>query len=136
MRIMRTFFIALACTLAAGTLGAQEPAAATTNVAEFTVRGTSFASGSDQARFMRYRDLRNGGTLDLLRFTKSTDSHLYTVQGDHLGYRDTRVSASVNSFGRVKASFEFNQIPLFFSETTKTLFSPEAAGSPNILRLP
>jgi len=112
-----------------------EPGETTENIADFTVRGTGFTDGSDQARFMRYRDLRNGGTLDFLRFTKSTDAHMYNLQADHLGYRDTRVSASVNSFGRVKASFEFNQIPLFFSDTTKTLFSPEG-GSPNILRLP
>lgn len=112
-----------------------EPGETTQNVAEFTVRGTSFGDGSDPARFMRYRDLRNGGTLDFLRLSKSTDAHVYTVQADHLGYRDTRVSASVNSFGRVKASFEFNQIPLFLSETTKTSFSRED-GSPNLLRLP
>jgi MtrB/PioB family decaheme-associated outer membrane protein len=104
------------------------------NVAEFSARGTSFTDGSDEARFMRYRDLRNGGTLDLLRFTKSTDAVVYNLQGDHLGYRDTRVSASVNRFGRLKASFEFNQIPLFFSDTTKTLFTQQD-GSPNILRL-
>lgn len=106
----------------------------TTNVAEFTVRGTSFASGSDRARFLRYRDLRDGGTLDLLRFTKATDQHLFNVQADHVGYRDQRFSASANQFGRIKASFEYNQIPLFFSEDTKTLFAPQE-GSPNILRL-
>jgi hypothetical protein len=44
------------------------------NVAEFTVRGTSYDAGSDQARYQRYRDLRNGGTLDLFRFTRATDS--------------------------------------------------------------
>ncbi len=131
---MRTLFIALALSLAAGTIGAQEPAAAATNVAEFTVRGTSFASGSDQARFMRYRDLRDGGTLDLLRFTKATDRHLFNVQADHLGYRDQRFSASANQFGRIKASFEYNQVPLFFNQDTKTLFAPQD-GSPNILRL-
>jgi len=106
----------------------------TANVVEFAIRGTSFGSGSDQARFMRYRDLRDGGTLDLLRFTKSTDAHVYNLQADHLGYRDQRFSASANNFGKLKASFEFNQIPLFFNEDTKTLFTAEA-GSSNILRL-
>jgi hypothetical protein len=104
------------------------------NVAEFTVRGTSFDTGSDQARFMRYRDLRNGGTLDLLRFSKANDARLFTVQADHVGYRDQRFSASVNNFGRVKASFEFNSIPLFFNEDTKTLFTPQD-GTPGTLRL-
>jgi MtrB/PioB family decaheme-associated outer membrane protein len=112
-----------------------EPGETTANVAEFTVRGTSFADGSDQARFMRYRDLRNGGTLDLLRFSKASEQNLFTVQADHVGYRDQRFSASVNQFGRLKASFEYNQIPLFFNEDTKTLFTPQD-GSPGILRLP
>jgi MtrB/PioB family decaheme-associated outer membrane protein len=111
-----------------------DPGDITGNIAEFTVRGTAFADGSDQARFMRYRDLRDGGTLDLLRFTKSTSGRLFNLQADHVGYRDQRFSAAVNDFGRLKASFEFNQIPLFFSEDTKTIFAPEA-GSSNSLRI-
>jgi len=111
-----------------------EPGETTVNVVEFAIRGTSFGSGSDAARFMRYRDLRDGGTLDLLRLTKSTDTHIFNLQADHVGYRDQRFSASANDFGRVKASFEFNQIPLFFNADTKTLYSPEP-GSSNVLRL-
>lgn len=146
MKIRRLFLIAAAVVLNASASFAQatapspapstspEPGETTANVAEFTVRGTSFTPGSDQARFMRYRDLRDGGTLDLLRYTKSTDAHIYNVQADHVGYRDQRFSLSANDFGKVKASFEYNQIPLFFSEDTKTLFSPEA-GSANVLRI-
>ena len=148
MKMMRhTSLAAASLLLAAATAFAQataptpapstspEPGETTENVADFTVRGTSFADGSDEARFMRYRDLRNGGTLDYLRIGKSDDTHLFTIQADHLGYRDTRASASINTFGKFKASFEFNQIPLFFSQTTKTSFAAED-GSPNILRLP
>src|SRR4029079_2398849 len=36
------------------------------NQIDFGVRGTGFSSGSDEARFQRYRDVRNGGTLDRL----------------------------------------------------------------------
>jgi MtrB/PioB family decaheme-associated outer membrane protein len=115
--------------------GPAEPANAEGNLAEFTIRGTSFSPGSDEARFMRYRDLRDGGTLDILRFTKNTSTQWFNVQADHVGYRDQRFAAFVNDFGRIRASFEFNQIPLFFSQDTRTLFSPEA-GSANILRLP
>ena len=112
----------------------EQPANATGNFAEFTVRGTSFTSGSDQARFMRYRDLRDGATLDVLRFTKSDASRWFNVQADHLGYRDQRFAGGVNDFGRVRASFEYNQIPLFFSQDTKTVFSP-SPGNPNQLRI-
>jgi len=106
------------------------------NVAEFTIRGTSLSDGADPFQFYRYRDPRNGGTLDLFRYRKDSDKARWDVQGDHLGYRDTRASLSVNDFGRFKASFEFNQIPLYFSEQTRTLFAPEGGVSANILRLP
>ena len=99
------------------------------NVAEFAVRGTSYAADSDQARYQRYRDLRNGGTLDLFRFTKATDSQWFNLQADHVGYRDQRFSAAINDYGKVKASFEFNQIPLFFSQDTRTLYTTTAPGA-------
>ena len=143
MRIRtRLSFVLLTCLLASSGVAAQEPAAASavaapeapTNVAEFTLRGTAFGAGSDQARFMRYQDLRDGGTLDLLRFTKATDTRWYTVQADHVGYRDQRFAVGLNNYGRVKASFEFNQIPLFFSQDTRTLYTT-ADSSPNIFRL-
>ena len=130
--------ILAACLLWAPGANAQEPAAAPAgssastaseaNVAEFTLRGTSYADGSDQARYQRYRDLRNGGTLDVFRFTKTTDSRWFNLQADHVGYRDQRFAASVNDYGRVKASFEFNQIPLFFSQDTLTLFTTATPG--------
>lgn len=148
MRI-RTFLsiVILARVLTPSGASAQEPAAAlpvrsatpavseeTTNVAEFTIRGTAFGADSDQARFMRYRDLRDGGTLDLLRFTKATDTRWYTVQADHVGYRDQRFAVGLNDYGRVKASFEYNQIPLFFSQDTRTLYTTDA-GTPYTFRL-
>ncbi len=128
------------CLLAAAPLFAQEPPAAPPlgpdsfeNVAEFTVRGTAFADGSDEARFNRYRDLRNGGTLDLLRMSKATDSKWFTIQADHIGYRDQRFYGAFNDYGKVKLSFEFNQIPLFFSDSTQTLYSPTSPPSGTLL---
>ena len=99
------------------------------NFAEFTVRGTAFADGSDEARFNRYRDLRNGGTLDILRMTKASDSKWFNMQADHVGYRDQRFYGALNDYGKLKVSFEYNQIPLFFSETTRTLYSPTSPPS-------
>ncbi len=113
--------------------GPEQPADAEGNFADFTVRATSF-DGTDRGRFERYRDLRDGGTLDVLRWTKVTDSHWFNIQADHVGYRDQRFAGFINDFGKVKASFEYNQIPLFFSETTRTVFSP-GEGQDNQLRL-
>ena len=72
---------------------------------------------------MRYRDLRNGGTLDILRMTKASDSKWFNVQADHVGYRDQRFYGALNDYGKLKVSFEWNQIPLFFSQDTRTLFT-------------
>src|SRR5665213_1840496 len=140
--------VVFTCLLAPSGASAQTPAVAVpaapataagavdgpANVAEFIVRGTAYGAGSDQARFMRYRDLRDGGTLDLLRFTQATDTRWYTVQADHVGYRDQRFAFGFNDYGSVKASFEYNQIPLFFSQDTRTLYTI-ADATPNTLRL-
>lgn len=91
------------------------------NFIDFGARGTSFADNSDPARFQRYRDLRDGGTLDVLRYFKDTEQFSFRAQADHVGYRDQRYYATYNRFGRVKASFEWNQIPLYFSEDTRVL---------------
>jgi MtrB/PioB family decaheme-associated outer membrane protein len=138
MRIRTSVSLVILTGLLAPCASAQESAPvaadAMANVAEFTIRGTSFGSGDDQARFMRYRDLRDGGTLDLFRLTKATDTRWYTVQADHVGFRDQRFAVGLNDYGKVKASFEFNQIPLFFNQDTRTLFAASDA-TPNQLRL-
>jgi len=102
------------------------------NQIDFGLRGTAFGANSDQARFQRYRDLRDGATLDLFRYTKETKAYKFNLQADHLGYRDQRASASFNDFGNVKATFEFNQTPLFYSTTTQSLYTSSVPGVLNI----
>jgi MtrB/PioB family decaheme-associated outer membrane protein len=115
------------------TAAASVPDIPATNSIEFGWRGTSFSSGSDKARYQRYEDLRNGATVDRFRFMKSTDAYLFTAQADHIGYLDQRFSGAYNNYGRVKASFEWSQTPLFYSEDTLTLYS---SGTPGVLTLP
>jgi MtrB/PioB family decaheme-associated outer membrane protein len=105
----------------------------TLNQIDFGVRATAFDTGSDRARFQRFRDVRDGLTLDRFRFSKATDVYLLDLQADHLGYRDQRLFGSYNNYGRVKASFEWNQTPLFYSRDTRTLYSSSA---PGVLTLP
>jgi hypothetical protein len=115
--------------LAQGTPAAATPAPAVTSGSiDLIGRGTWFSDGSDAARFQRYRDVRDGGTLDGLRVFGENESRRYRLQADHVGYRDQRYTASYTRFGSLKASFEWNQSPLFFSDTTATLFSAEGAG--------
>lgn len=128
MRTGPSLALGLLLLLPAAAIG-QEPAA---NVVDFGVRGTVYSDDSDQARAQRYRDMRGGGTVELFRFTKATDARWFTLQADHVGYRDQRYSASFNDYGKVKSSFEWNQVPLFFSQDTRTLFT---TASPGVLRL-
>src|SRR4051794_23574182 len=50
------------------------------NQIDFGIRGTLFGDGSDQARFQRYRDVRDGGTIDRLRIFKDTSAYRYSLQ--------------------------------------------------------
>jgi MtrB/PioB family decaheme-associated outer membrane protein len=107
---------------------APTPDAPLDNQADFGIRGTMFGDGSDQARFERYRDLRNGPFLDRLRINKETDTFRYSVQADNVGYRDQRFSAAYENFGTLKINAEWNQIPLFYSQTTSTLYNQSVPG--------
>ncbi|MEP7306818.1 MAG: MtrB/PioB family decaheme-associated outer membrane protein [Acidobacteriota bacterium] len=98
------------------------------NQIDFGFRGTAFGADSDRARFERYRDLRDGGVLDRLRVYKDTEGYRYSLQADNVGYRDQRFSASYMNYGKVKASFEWNQIPLFYSDSTRTLYDRSTPG--------
>jgi hypothetical protein len=113
---------------AQGTTSANDADVRTANFFDVIGRGTVFGSGSDEARFQRYRDLRDGGTVDVFRYRKDTDSKYVNVSADHIGYRDQRYAASYNKYGKLKATFEWNQIPIFFSQTTATLFSEVSPG--------
>src|SRR5262249_32559377 len=103
-----------------------------TNQIDFGIRGTFFADGSDAARFQRYQDFRDGGTIDRFRFGKTTDRYVLKLEGDHVGYRDQRFAAAYHNYGNLKATFEWNQIPLFYSESTSSLYS---ATSPGVLSI-
>lgn len=96
---------------------------------DFGFRGTRFDSGGDKARFQRYRDVRDGGFLDGFRLRKDTDQYLFSLQADRVGYRDQRYLASYNDYGRVKASFEWNQVPLFYSQDSSWLYTDTGSGT-------
>jgi MtrB/PioB family decaheme-associated outer membrane protein len=93
------------------------------NQIEFGYRGTIYSDGSDQARHQRYQDLRDGATVDKFRWGKATERYLFKFEADHLGYRDQRFSGSYNNYGKLKANFEWNQVPLYFSKTTQSLYT-------------
>jgi MtrB/PioB family decaheme-associated outer membrane protein len=98
------------------------------NFFDVGLRGTAFADNSDEARYQRYRDLRDGAVFDTFRYSGETAARGFNVIADHVGYRDQHYAASVNQFGKVKASFDWNQIPLFFSDATASLHTGVSPG--------
>ena len=110
---------------------ASEPAPGTTaNRIDFGVRvGT--VSG-DPARWQRYRDLRNGPVINRFDVVFVENDWQWAIAGDHVGYRDQRYQLSAERPGRLRVSFLWDQIPLFISEDTLTLYREE---SPGVLRI-
>jgi MtrB/PioB family decaheme-associated outer membrane protein len=100
-----------------------------TNEIDFGFRGTHYDEDGDRARYQRYRDVRNGPTLDRFRFTSGTAEWSVHARADHVGYRDQEYRAAYDRYGTLKAEFEWSQIPLFFSETTASLYSSTATGT-------
>lgn len=99
---------------------------------DFGFRGTVFGDSADEARYQRYRDLRNGPFVEGFQWGRDSDRTFWNVRASHIGYRDQQYAANYNNFGKVKASFEWNQIPLFFSRDTRTAFVEQSSG---VLRL-
>src|SRR5215472_14500431 len=90
---------------------------------DFGYRGTAFSDNSDEARYQRYQDLRNGVFGEAFRWGAADDQKYWDVRATHIGYRDQQYAANYNNFGKIKASFAFNQIPLNFSYTTRTPYT-------------
>ena len=107
---------------------AQGQEAKTDNQIGLGYRATTFGENSDKARFQRFNDFRSGMTVDLVRLMKKTETHALKFNGDHIGYRDQRFSGSYNRFGKFKALFRFDQIPLFYSDSTRTLYTSSEPG--------
>src|SRR5262245_53446673 len=130
MRTMTCSMVA-ALLLSAASAAAQAPASPENpfiNQVDFGVRATAYAPDSDQARFQRYRDIRDGVTLDKFRALKDTDAYVVNLQADHVGYRDQRFYGSAERYNKLKASFEWNQVPLYYSNTVETLYDSSTFG--------
>jgi MtrB/PioB family decaheme-associated outer membrane protein len=94
---------------------------------DFGARLTSVSG--DPARYQRMRDLRRGPTIDRFRYDRDTPAWSFTAAMDHVGYRDQRYAATIERYGSVKASFEWNQIPLFYSADTRTPYRETSTGT-------
>jgi hypothetical protein len=116
---------AAALLLASATFaGAQdEPQPGTTSSSSGTIDiGGRFTSTTgDEARYERYRDLRDGANVNLL-YNKETASWTFGVKAENIGYRDGRYVMKFNS-RRVQFSAHFDQTPLNYGYYTRTPYN-------------
>lgn len=82
----------------------------------------------DQARFQRFRDIGDGAFINQLRFDRAGRNWAFEGTADYVGRLDQRFFGRFERGGRLKASFEWNQIPLYISGDTRTLYSSTAPG--------
>jgi MtrB/PioB family decaheme-associated outer membrane protein len=95
--------------------------------------GVRVAAGLDDVgRFQRFQDPRSGATLNRLRYNRDRDTWRFDAAFDRVGYRDQQYLASFERYGKVKASFEWSQIPIWFGGQTMSPFREE---SPGVFRL-
>jgi MtrB/PioB family decaheme-associated outer membrane protein len=93
---------------------------------DFGFRGDSLSG--DAARYQRFRDLREGGYVDRFRLSKETERWAVSAVANNVGYRDQRYSVSYQDIGRLKLNAEWNQVPLFISDSTRWLYRDNGDG--------
>lgn len=77
----------------------------------------------DEARYNRFRDIRDGLFLQKFRLEKETDTWFARGTAANLGYRDQEFGAAFESIGRLKVNFDWVQTPFFISGTSRSLYS-------------
>lgn len=112
----------------AATKPADVPTAVTPKLGtvDFGFRGTNI--DGDSARYYRFKDWRDGGFVERFRFEKVTNDSLWHAEANNVGYRDQRYFAEYQSIGKIKASGEWNEIPLYISKDTETLYTVSKNG--------
>ena len=86
----------------------------------------------DEARAQRYRDLRSGIYANNLVAGRRTPDWMLEAQAWNIGYRDQRYQLDFDRVGKLRASFLYDQIPLWISADSKTLY---VETQPGVFRL-
>lgn len=106
----------------------QAPSAFTPKYGQFDFGFRADSLKGDEARYNRLRDLRGGPVFDRFRFEREETAWLFRAEANNVGYRDQRLFADFQSIGRLKASFEWTQVPLFASKGTRSLHTETGKG--------
>ena len=93
---------------------------------DFGFRGDSVTG--DPARYQRFRDLREGAYLDRFRYGRQTETWVFKATANNVGYRDQRFGGEFQSVGKLKVNFDWNQIPLFISDSTRSIYKDTGNG--------
>jgi hypothetical protein len=110
----------LASATYAGAQETQQQETTTASSGSFDIGGRFTTTDGDEARYERYRDLRDGVNSNFF-FKKDTSSWTFDFLAKNIGYRDGRYELNFNS-KRVKLTAMFDQIPLNYAYYTRTPF--------------
>ena len=110
----------------------------TTTLPDLGANGTAYFGVAvnditgDGARLQRYRQYQDGPNVDHFRFDRQGATWSFKSKADHVGWSDQAFTGTFESRGKLKASFTWDQIPLFISSDTQTPYQATSAG---VLRL-
>ena len=87
----------------------------------------------DEARYQRYRDLRDGVFFDLTGLHKETGTLVLDASARNVGWKDQRYQVTLERPGTLRFRFLYDQTPMFISRDTRTPYDPlpgdDGAGS-------
>jgi hypothetical protein len=102
-----------------------QPEPATASSGSIDIGGRFTSTTGDEARYERYRDLRDGVNANFL-YNKETANWTFDLKAKNIGYRDQRYELSFNN-RRVKLTAFFDQTPLNYGYYTRTPFDCTAS---------
>lgn len=128
----KTFsFVAAGLLLGSAAASGQQPAApVTTGFTDFGVRFSQVEG--DSARVQRYHDRTDGALFDTFRFNREGQSWRFESAADHVGRRDQRFAGRFFGGSKVKVSFEWDQMPTWFTANAR---SPYVSTAPGVFHL-
>ncbi|MDR1989832.1 MAG: MtrB/PioB family decaheme-associated outer membrane protein [Acidobacteriaceae bacterium] len=94
----------------------------------FQLLGRVSSISGDAARWQRYDDLRNGLLFTDARLQRGTDQWNLTAGADNVGWRNQRYFGSYERIGLLNISGTWDQIPEFYSATTRTPYTSAGGG--------
>ena len=95
-RVMIATALLLASAVFAGAQDKPQPSAASSSSGTIEVGGRVTSTDGDEARYERYRDLRDGANVNLL-YGKATEKWTFDFKARNVGYRDQQYLLNFNS---------------------------------------